>query len=109
MLLHVVDASGTEPQRQIDAVNTVLKDIGAVEKPTIIVLNKIDLVDEETLTNLRARFPDAILCSAATGSGIDGVLAAIDRELARHQGRSNRRHPVRSWRTRRPHPRSRVT
>ena len=83
VLLHVVDASGSEPQRQIDAVNTVLKDIGAVDKPTIIVLNKIDLVDEQTLTNLRARFPDAILCSAATGAGIDAVLAGIDRELAR--------------------------
>ena len=83
VLLHVVDASGSEPQRQIDAVNTVLKDIGAVDKPTIIVLNKIDLIDEEPLTNLRAKFPDAILCSAATGGGIDGVLAAIDRELAR--------------------------
>jgi GTPase len=83
VLLHVVDASGTDAQRQIDAVNTVLKEIGAVDKPTIIALNKIDMVDEERLTTLRTKFPDAIFCSAAEGDGIDGVVAAIDRELAR--------------------------
>ena len=83
VLLHVVDAGGSEPQRQIDAVNTVLKEIGAVDKPTIIVLNKIDRIDEETLTALRSRFPNAIFCSAIKGDGIDAVIAAIDRELAR--------------------------
>jgi GTPase len=83
VLLHVVDATGTEPQRQIDAVNTVLKEIGAVDKPTIIALNKIDLLDDDTLTTLRSRFPEAIFCSAAKGDGIDAVIAAIDRELAR--------------------------
>jgi GTP-binding protein HflX len=83
VLLHVVDAGTSSPQRQIDAVNVVLNEIGAVDKPTIIVLNKIDLVDSERVQELRSRFPDAILCSAATGDGIDAVVAAIERELAR--------------------------
>jgi GTPase len=83
VLLHVVDGHASEPQRQIDAVNTVLKDIGAVEKPTIIVMNKSDLIPAERLSDLRAKFPDAVFCSAFEGEGIDAVVAAIDRELAR--------------------------
>ena len=83
VLLHVVDASGVEPQRQIDAVHTVLKEIEAADKPTIIALNKTDRVEPDTLEILRGRFPDAIFCSAVKGDGIDAVVAAIDRELAR--------------------------
>ena len=83
LLLHVVDASGTDPHRQIDAVNAVLKDIGAVDKPTIIAMNKLDKLDADDITVLRAKFPDAVFCSAAKGEGIDAVIAGIERELAR--------------------------
>src|SRR5260370_26471991 len=44
LLLHVVDASHPQAEEQIAAVNSVLNEIDAGEKPTIMVFNKIDRV-----------------------------------------------------------------
>src|SRR5918994_772381 len=63
MLLHVVDA-GKDPERQIEAVGGVLRGIGGREKPTVLALNKIDLLSDEQADDLRIRFPAAVLCSA---------------------------------------------
>jgi GTP-binding protein HflX len=51
LLLHVVDLSHPDHQSQIDAVNKTLADIGAADKPVIMVYNKIDRVNEENRTN----------------------------------------------------------
>ena len=45
LLLHVVDISHPQAEEQIDAVNTVLMEIGAAEKPVLMVFNKIDQLD----------------------------------------------------------------
>jgi len=82
MLLHIVDASG-DPERQIEAVNTVLKEIGVTGKPTLLVLNKIDLVSEAHLDKLRGRFPQAAFCAAGVNRELDGVLTGIEAELSR--------------------------
>jgi GTPase len=82
VLLHVVDAS-KDPDRQIDAVNKVLAEIGAVDKPVVLVLNKSDLITEEDSCRLRRRFEDAVLCSAETGDGIEELIVAIAMELSR--------------------------
>jgi GTPase len=82
MLLHLVDAS-KDPDRQISAVNGVLAEIGVHEKPTVLALNKIDLLSDEETDVLRTRFPDAVLCSAEEGIGIDGLLEQCSAELSR--------------------------
>ena len=82
MLLHIVDASG-DPERQIDAVNTVLKEIGVTGKPTLLVLNKIDLISEVQLDKLRGRFPQAVFCAASLSRGLNDVVAGIEAELSR--------------------------
>jgi GTP-binding protein HflX len=82
VLLHVVDASH-DPERQIAAVNTVLKELELVEKPMVLALNKIDLLDEVELDKLRGVFPEASLISAETGEGMEELLAAIDLELSK--------------------------
>ena len=82
MLLHIVDASG-DPERQIDAVNTVLNEIGVTGKPTLLVLNKIDLISEVHLDKLRGRFPHAVFCAAGLNRELDGVVAGIEAELSR--------------------------
>lgn len=51
LLLHVVDLSHPDHQSQIDAVNKTLADIGAADKPVIMVYNKIDRINEENRTN----------------------------------------------------------
>ena len=57
LILHVVDASEPEERRLADmhAVDAVLEEIGAGEKPRLLVLNKADLLDEERAARGRAR------------------------------------------------------
>ncbi len=83
LLVHVVDASDPDPFGQIDAVHAVLDGIGAGDIPELMVLNKIDLAASDALISLRGRYPDAVFCSALTGSGIDELKAAIELRLPR--------------------------
>lgn len=82
ILLKVVDASG-DPDRQIKAVDSVLSDIGVVDKPVILAMNKIDLLDDWQLDDIRRHYPDAVLLSATEGSGTGELLARIDSELSK--------------------------
>ena len=82
LLLHVVDA-GRDTERQIDAVGAVLAEIGANEKPVVLALNKVDLLDEVALDKLRGRWPEAIFISASTGRGIEDLLERLGEELTR--------------------------
>jgi GTP-binding protein HflX len=82
LLLHIVDAS-RQPERQIAAVNEVLKELGAVDKPTLLVLNKMDLLEEPEVDKLLGRYPDAAIISAESGEGIDSLLEHLNEALAR--------------------------
>ena len=68
LLLHVVDASDEHPEEQVAAVREVLGEIDALAVPEILVVNKIDVADEMTLTRLRHLLADAVFVSARTGS-----------------------------------------
>jgi GTP-binding protein HflX len=89
LLLHVVDISHPQAEEQIAAVNTVLAEIGAGEKSTIMVLNKMDRLNSgETgaggvgaLNRLQERHPHAVAISATTGEGIASLLAEIGTQL----------------------------
>ncbi len=81
LLLHVVDASDPAPEGQIDAVRTVLNEIGASSVPEQLVFNKADRADATTLMMLRANYPDAVVTSARTGSGIDELRDVIAERL----------------------------
>jgi GTP-binding protein HflX len=79
MVLHVVDAAAPDEEidRQVEAVEDVLVEIGAADLPRELVLNKIDLVDEVGRRRLANRFPGAPQVSAATGEGLDVLRARI--------------------------------
>lgn len=81
LLLHVVDASSTEDRMrvQMQAADSVLGEIGAGDKPRILVLNKIDLLDDGHRAEVRIALPDAVPVSATTGEGLDALKAEIDR------------------------------
>ena len=83
LLLHVLDASAPpdEMEAMRHAVEEVLQEIGAGESPRVVVLNKIDLVDAQTLHELRLRHPDAVPLSAADGAGLEQLAERIEREL----------------------------
>ena len=81
VLVHVVDASDPDPIGQVDAVRGVLAGIGASDIPEILVLNKIDRLDDDIILTLRSTFPGAHVISAHTGEGIDNLVTAIEGSL----------------------------
>lgn len=88
LLLHVVDAANPRAEEQIAAVNGVLDDLGVGDKPTLLLLNKIDVVaDEALLTVLRQRYPQALPISARTGRGLEQLRAAVEAQMQRDQQR----------------------
>jgi GTP-binding protein HflX len=84
LILHVVDGSAPAERlvEQIASVDAVLKEIGADAMPRELVVNKIDLVDDETRTRLANRYPDALHVSAATGEGLDELRARVAERFA---------------------------
>ncbi len=85
LILHVVDGSAPEEDRQsmTRAVNDVLTEIGADEVPRLLVIGKVDLVDDDCRLELVNRHPGAILLSAFTGEGLGELVERIEDEFAR--------------------------
>jgi GTP-binding protein HflX len=85
LVLHVVDAS--EPEDSLlamtRAVEDVLEEIHAADSPRVLVLNKADAIDEDRRAELAFRHPDAVLVSAITGEGLDGLRDRIAAEFER--------------------------
>jgi GTP-binding protein HflX len=83
LIVHVADASQSEDElaERIAAVDDVLAQIGAAERPRLVALNKIDLVDDDTRQALRFRYPRAVQVSAATGAGLDQLHDAIEAQF----------------------------
>ena len=83
LLLHVVDAAAEERNTNIERVQAVLKEIGADELPTLVVYNKIDLLDDPYARIERDAdgTPEAIWLSAQTGEGLNLLLEAVTQRL----------------------------
>lgn len=78
LILHVIDASSSEYDSQIDAVEEVLDQIHAQSIACIKVFNKIDALDGDARAGLEARHGHDILVSARTGEGIDRLIKRIE-------------------------------
>ncbi|WP_373741662.1 GTPase HflX [Neisseria sp.] len=82
VLLHVVDASNPDSERQIDDVNAVLEEIGAHGIPQLLVYNKIDLLHGDNrreagiLRDVQGRAA-AVNISVAEGAGLDALREAV--------------------------------
>jgi GTP-binding protein HflX len=79
----VVDGSHPAPEEQLAAVREVIRDVGAVDVPEIVVVNKADAADPLVLQRLLRIEKHAIAVSARTGAGIAELLGIIDNELPR--------------------------
>jgi GTP-binding protein HflX len=80
LIVHVVDASAPEEElvAMIAAVDDVLDEIGAAERPMVLALNKVDLLDEDRRRELTFRHARAVQVSAATGEGLEELREAIE-------------------------------
>jgi len=81
-ILHLVDVSTPAWEVQRDSVLETLEQLGASDKPTLTVFNKIDALGEPRLaTELVAEWPDSVAISATTGKGIDDLMLAIRKKV----------------------------
>ena len=79
-LVHVVDGSSSDPDGQIDAVRTVLREIHADEVPEFLVFNKSDL-DPVGVADVVAWHPGSVGISAHSGDGIERFLQTLSDRL----------------------------
>jgi GTP-binding protein HflX len=82
LLLHIVDGADPNPDRQIKAVHSVLREIGAVDIPEQLVINKSDAADPVAIKRLVELHPGSVATSAITGAGIEELGAAVTERLA---------------------------
>jgi GTP-binding protein HflX len=77
LLLHVLDASAEDLDEREAAVETVLREIGAADRPRIIVLNKSDKLTPARAAALQEGHPGSVLVSARSGHGLDDLKSAL--------------------------------
>ncbi len=83
LLVHLVDAASDERDDNLIQVEQVLEEVGAAEVPTLMVFNKIDLLEQRPRIDRDANgMPERVWLSAATGAGCDLLLQAINERLA---------------------------
>ena len=86
ILLHVVDVTHPNVNEQIEAVEDTLAELGVEHLPTVIALNKIDLLPEGEEIDLEIVDLNhlAVLVSARTGEGIEPLLAALEAAMTQY-------------------------
>jgi len=89
LILHVVDGSDPDPGAQLAAVRTVFGEIGALDIPELIVINKADVAEPAMVDAVaraeRHRGNRVVVVSARTGAGVDDLVAALDDLVPRPQ------------------------
>jgi len=87
ILVHVVDISHANADEQVAAVEEVLEELGAGEKPVVTALNKADLLDRDDLdvqmklAQALEAYPNAVLMSALRGEGVADLLETVASHL----------------------------
>ncbi|MFL6520415.1 MAG: GTPase HflX [Chthoniobacterales bacterium] len=95
LLIHVVDLSHPRVDEHIEAVDTVIKELGAFGKQTLMVFNKIDLLANNELVDVYTKkFPASVAISARKGIGVSGLVQALQDELGAWRLRSHFRVPL---------------
>jgi GTP-binding protein HflX len=95
LMVHVVDASSEDPEHQIASVNNVLREIVPGEKATLLVFNKMDLVDRELFVNRFSRtYPGAVFVAGRSEEGTEELREAILARLTENEMISTVRLPI---------------
>lgn len=102
MLLHVIDAADPRVDENIEAVNTVLAEIDSDEIPTLLVMNKIDMLDDfvPRIDRNDENLPIRVWLSAASGEGIPLLYQALTERLSGEIAHYELRLPPRAGRLR---------
>jgi GTP-binding protein HflX len=82
LLLHVVDLSHPRLDEHMEAVDEVIKEIGAYGKQTLIIFNKLDaFADRDLARTYLEKFPGSVAISARTGEGVNELIPALQNIL----------------------------
>ncbi|WP_291632406.1 GTPase HflX [Clostridium sp.] len=83
LLLHVVDVSSGTAELQIEAVDGVLTELGAIDKPMILLLNKVDKASPENILKIREKYKNlkCMEISAKYGTNLEELLKEACEEL----------------------------
>ncbi|CAI1123260.1 GTP-binding protein HflX [Serratia marcescens] len=102
LLLHVIDAADPRVDENIEAVNTVLAEIDSDEIPTLLVMNKIDMLDDfvPRIDRNDENLPIRVWLSAASGEGIPLLYQALTERLSGEIAHYELRLPPRAGRLR---------
>lgn len=76
-MLHVVDLSHQAWESQIQAVSRILSDMPLVPPESLLVFNKIDQVDSDTLSEAKENYPEAVFISAQKRLGLETLREKI--------------------------------
>ena len=83
LLIHVIDLSHPRVDEHIEAVNEVTKELGAYGKQTLLVFNKVDLLQNPAIMDAyRNRFPGSVVISARTGEGVAALVQALQTAIS---------------------------
>lgn len=80
-LIHVLDASSLEVVAHEQTTREVMEELGAGDKPVVLVFNKQDQISLEQKQKLSAQYPQAIWISAKQGLGMEDLVAGFNRQL----------------------------
>ncbi|MDR2346687.1 MAG: GTPase HflX [Planctomycetaceae bacterium] len=84
LLLHIADTTSKHIHTEIDAVYRVLDELDIRKKDTILVLNKIDSLEQkENLYHVIQKYPNAIQVSAKNNLGLDQLAAVVSNTLSK--------------------------
>src|SRR5438105_2021125 len=94
LLIHIVDLSHPRVDEQMEAVDSVIKELDAFGKQTLLVFNKIDNLENQDLAETYVeRFPGSVAISARTGEGVNNLVQALETALSSWRLRSRFRIP----------------
>ena len=86
LILHVLDVTHNRRSEQADSVEEILSEMGLAAKPTLVLMNKIDILPsdvapyyDESVGNFMDRFDLSVFCSGTTGVGKNEILRTIAR------------------------------
>jgi len=83
LLIHVVDLSHPRVDEHIEAVDDVIKELGAFGKQTLLVFNKVDAVtNADHVVAYRRKFPGSVAISARTGEGVGILVQALQDKVS---------------------------
>jgi GTP-binding protein HflX len=83
LLIHVVDLSHPRVDEHIEAVDAVIKELGAFGKQTLLVFNKVDALENaDHVAAYHGRFAGSVAISARTGEGVGALVQALQDKVS---------------------------